>query len=129
MALAIMDGPFILVGEDPEPEPMRMTCYAYENHDLPRLTYGTKVWLKNGQVKYQTRFEITPWHGRYRFGINELELFFDCHGNPQLKSTYLVRNGRGRYRGIDYAGRRIQMRKLGEYVWDEDLGSWVSIEW
>ena len=128
MALAIMDGPFILVGEDPEPEPMRMTCYAYENHDLPRLTYGTKVWLKNGQVKYQTRFEITPWHGSYRFGINELELFFDCHGNPELKSTNLVRLARGRYRGFDYLHRRIQMIKLGEYVYDEDRRRWVSIE-
>jgi hypothetical protein len=129
MALAIMDGPFILVGEDPEPEPMRMTCYAYENHDLPRLTYGTKVWLKNGQVKYQTRFEITPWHGSYRFGINELELFFDCHGNPQHKSTYLFRHGTGQYRGYDYRRRRIQMNKLGEFIWDEDQGSWVPIEW
>ena len=110
-----------------------ITVYKYENSESPDFT--NQLWVREGEivggqhlttVLYVSKQGHTDWHGDFvRMEPRMASLRFDYDGRQDnIKQVILVGMDNGGFSGVDYAGRKITMTKITEYVWKPKKSRW-----
>ena len=113
------------------PSPI-ITVYQYDNSESPG--FSNQLWVREepnfglliSEVMYVSKQGHTDWHGDFiRFEPRMASLRFDYDGRQEnIKQVMLVGTEGGGFTGVDYAGRKITMTKITEYVWNANTTWW-----
>ena len=99
-----------------------MIAWTYINHTLQSTAM---LYDCNGRVRFQSRQNITDWHGSWMQEVAAITLKFHHDGDEnKLRSAHLlVHEGYDNevywLTGFDYAGRAISMELRSIYVYDD----------
>ena len=108
------------------PPPVIMKTYKYTNHSLNmEATLSTA----RGQIYFTSPFGGSGWHGTVGFpGMATMSLDFNFKGaRHRLRHCLVTRNPNGTWTGVDYRGRCITMKLLGEWMLSRDGLTWTQV--
>ena len=107
-----------------------MCMYRYENVSLDFDDY---LYVKDGQISFQSRIAVTPYHGSFVHEGDRLLLRFHWRGVvAKMKTAVLLPGGydsydRRQYSGHDNTGSTIELAFRGRYQWCNRCRGWHPV--
>ena len=139
VSVAASDAPYVDLGQRPawnvntqqyQPRVRQfenVTVYEYRNQAAP--SYTSYLIECRGLVSFQSRSQVTEWHGQFQSNGHCVRILFDCRGRRPWKSVFLFETERDRvWQGWDYLRRRITLVRLEAWEYDVLWRRWERVQ-